>query len=175
MNSPLKPNTPIIAPVIPDLASVEVAALLTDRANLLANEIAANLQTVKEILAKYNIKHKDFAELYKTKQFKAKLTAARLDWASDQGQKILFAKKAAMAAEDGLIDMYRIVKDTSAPASNRISAHQHLAAMGNVMPTKTGPGEDGSNKHTIIINIGKSEGREPLKVEGTVIEHDNEN
>ena len=170
MTNPLINN----APTIPDLGSVEVTALLTDRANLLANEIAANLNTVKEILAKYSIKHKDFAVLYKTPRFKAKLDAARRDWATYQGQKILFAKKAAMAAEDGIIDMYRIVKDTSAPASNRITAHQHLATMGNVMPTKATQGEDGTNKHTIIINIGKSQGREPLTVEGTVLDHNDE-
>jgi len=161
-------------PVIPDLATVSVQDLLTDRANLLANEIAANLNTVKEILAKYNIKHKDFALLYKTPQFKAKLDAARLDWASDQGQKILFAKKAAMAAEDGLIDMYKIVKDATVPPSNRITAHQHLSTLGNVMPSKASGGEDNSNKHSIIINLHPPGSKEmkTINATGTVIEHE---
>jgi len=166
----------VLSPSLPDLSSVTVVDLLNDRANLLANEIAANLNPLKEILAKYDIKHKDFAVLYKTKQFKQKLDLARLEWGTDQGQKILFAKKAAMAAEDGLIDMYQIVKDTSAPPSNRITAHQHLATMGNVMPSKGGPGDDGGSRHSITINLHAPDGQavKTIQAEGVVIEHESE-
>lgn len=163
----------ITTPVMPDLAAVDPTALLKDRFDLLANEMAAELQTPKEILAKYGIKQKDFRLLAKTDRFKRAYKTAKTEWASEDGMKALFARKCRMAADDGILDIHQIVKDTKMPPANRIEAHKHLSAMGNLAPSKVA-GEEGQAKHTIVINIGKSHGREPLTVEGSVVEQEAE-
>ena len=159
----------IATPVMPDLAAVDPTALLSDRYDLLANEMAAELQTPKEILAKYGIKQKDFRLLAKTDRFKRAYKLAKSEWATEDGAKALFARKCRMAADDGILDIYGIVKDKTAPPANRIEAHKHLSTMGELAPSKD-QGEGSGAKHSIVINIGKSQGRAPITVEGAVVE-----
>ena len=43
--------------------------------------------------------------------------------------------------------------------------------LGNLTPSKTGEADTGA-KHSIVINIGKGEGREPITVEGSVVDQE---
>lgn len=170
---PAQAHSAPTTPQLPSLDTVSPLDLLHDKSDLLANELAAELQTPKEILAKYNIKQKDFSVLAKTPRFKRRYSAAKVEWATEDGAKELFARKCRMAADASVVDIYGLVKNADVPPANRIEAHKHLSNMGQLAPSKVAE-DGGGNKHSIIINIGKGQGREPITVEGSVVEHDGE-
>ena len=149
-----------------------VLCLVDDHQQNLAIELAAKLQTSKEILERYGLTKKAFTALAATPKFKKQYKDAQIAWGSSLNARERVAQKSAMISEGGLLRLNQIIHDTATPPSNVIEAHKHVSNLGAVMPTKaTEAGED-TNRHQIIINIGKSEGREPITVEGTVLEHE---
>lgn len=150
-----------------------VESLLSNQEQNLAIELASGLQETQEILDRYGISKKDFRALAATEHFKKYFKDAKIAWGSVTNARERVALKSAMISEGALLRINQLIHAVDTPPSNVIEAHKHMSNLGQLMPSKPGEAETG-NKHSIVINIGRSQGREPITVQGKVLDHDDE-
>ena len=93
------------------------------------------------------------------------------DWKSPMNVKERIRLKAALAIEDGLIDMYQLFRNPDLAPAARLDAYKQLIALSDTAPRRD-EGGDGGSGFSITINVGKNgnEGQPPVIIEGTTVE-----
>lgn len=118
----------------------------------LAFELAVELRPVADICQQFNIAPADLAaRLRSDAQLRNQIRACRDEWNSSLSAEDRVRIKAAIMAEDGLLDLWRAFSDPDAGPSIRLAIHQHLSKLGNVQtpPLEAQPG----SRFSVSINI----------------------
>jgi hypothetical protein len=133
-----------------------------------ASEIACDLGELDDILFRHQITREHLSLLTTQTEFNKMLEEFQREWASPMNVKERIRLKAALAAEDGLEDMYMIFKDGSMAPAARMEAYKQIVTLSDTAP-KRDVNESGGNGFSITINVGKNTGESPanaLVIEG---------
>lgn len=137
-----------------------------------ASEIACDLGELDDILFRHQITREHLSLLTTQTEFNKMLEEFQREWASPMNVKERIRLKAALAAEDGLEDMYMIFKDGSMAPAARMEAYKQIVTLSDTAP-KRDINETGGNGFSIVINVGKNAGESavaPVVIEGTAVE-----
>lgn len=156
------------------IATGSVELLLgPDHKKNLVVELASELEPARDTLKRYGMTKKDLAQLLTDEPALQKhYKDAQVMWDSPMNVRERVNMKAAMCSEAGLLRLHQLIHSADTPPSNVIAAHQHMSTLGNLMPSKAGESGDTGSRFSIVLNIGKSQDREPIKVVGEVIEQE---
>jgi hypothetical protein len=151
------PELPVPHPVT---RSAQVQALL-------ANELAAQLLPTSEVLNKFNLTKPQLKELLQNAQFKQMYLEAKAVWESGTNSKQRIAAKAAMMAEDSLLEIYGIIHDPDNGAPAKIDAFKQISTLADLYPKKESEGGSGE-KFSITINLPEQTSRKPIVLEAEI-------
>jgi len=123
-------------------------------------EVATGLEEGWEIADRYGYTTREWEEMEKQEGFKKQVAALRAEMALNG---VTYQRKAAMLAEDLLLDVYNLAKNSKSIADVQ-SAAKFFAHMGRLEPTsgeKVG-GSGGNGGFSITFNF---QGQQPQKIE----------
>lgn len=124
----------------------------------LIRELVAGIDKPTDILARYGLTETDLKAKLRDKGFVAAYKEAKAFWDSSPNTRDRIRAKAGALLEDGLQDMFGILKNENMPASSRLEASKQLASL------HEGPKKDqGPTGPTTIIQIVRR-GREPVTI-----------
>jgi hypothetical protein len=136
--------------------------------NSLAFDMASQLISTKDILAKYELTQAQLKTILKSDEFKAYFKEAKLAWESDPEARV--RAKAAAAVEDGLLPVHTILHDQQMSPQARLEAFKQLTGLANLGPKKDIGGGAGS----VAITINVPSRNEPIEINAQAIGHDEE-
>ncbi|MFI5397586.1 MAG: hypothetical protein ACHQ9S_18775 [Candidatus Binatia bacterium] len=117
----------------------------------LAWELASDITPVSDLLTRYGISLNDFKKKLKDPMFRGAIREAKSIWKSELNTQQRIRVKAALMAEDSLLDVFAIVKNESQPAAMRLEAFEKLLKSADLVP-KAGSKDQG-NAGAFKINI----------------------
>src|SRR5258708_358678 len=120
----------------------------------LAREIAINLNDIETILEHYSVSDMQWQKLQRNARFQALVQEAVAEWnAAGNTQERVKIKSAAMV-EEFLPEAHRLIHDASQPLSGKVEMAKFVKSL-----TALGVSgiEGGSEKFSVIINLGASE------------------
>lgn len=126
----------------------------------LAYDLASQLISTEDILAKYELSRDELAIIASSKEFKQLYKEAKLAWDSDPKTRV--RAKAQAAVEDGLLPVHTILHDTSAAPASRLEAFKQLTGLADLGPKK----EAGSTAGRVSIVINVPGHKAPTLIEG---------
>ncbi len=143
--------------------------------NALAQDLAAKLTPVSELLVRYSLEAGQLKRIIATPEFKAKYAEAKALWENDNNASERTTSKATLLIEDSLLAVYGIVHDASVSPAARIQAFNSIVDLSEVAPKKQQAQAPGTGKQfsiTINLPIGNSKIviDEPLPIEHEAIE-----
>jgi len=143
---------------------------IPEPSNAFMSELASGLYPADEVPSRFGYSDTQLRTLLNQGWFKAKLREAKSVWSSNNNAPERVRIKAAMAAEETLLDIVRIVQNEDVPPAPRISAHQHIARLGGVETTATQ--QEGSAAFRVVINLptGNIQAEAPKVVEGETLD-----
>jgi hypothetical protein len=142
-----------------------VSLRIEDLSPKLAMELGAGLSDVDTIKKRYGLSDQQWEQLRVNPTFRQMVKDAMETYAGDLNADKRIQAKAAMAAEESLLEMFRLVRDESIPPSSRIDAHKHLSRLAKIDKPEDAPSGNG-----FTLNIKFSGGPQEVKVGGAVID-----
>lgn len=122
--------------------------------NALAQDLAAKLTPVPDLLKRYSLTAEQLKQIIATNEFKQKYAAAKALWENDNNSAERTTSKATLLVEDSLLTLYGIVHDAEVNPSVRIQAFNSIVDLSDVAPKKQNQNQDGSGKSfSITINL----------------------
>ena len=131
----------------------------------LAYEMASNLLEVEEILQRHELTREQLDWLCTEPDFVQMLKESKQQWSSPLNVRERVRIKAAMAAEDGLAELYGLFRSVETPATQRLDAYKQLTALADVQPRKE---TDGGNGSMFSLTINVSGEAQAVTIDGTV-------
>ena len=137
----------------------------------LASEIASDLMELPDILERHRITQEHLGMLTQQTEFNQMLEEFTRDWKSPMNVKERIRLKAALAIEDGLIDMYQIFRNTDLAPAARLDAYKQLVTLSDTAPRRENEVGGGSG-FSIVINVGRDGEKDvtPVVIEGQASE-----
>lgn len=133
----------------------------------LAAELAAAIIPVPDIAKRYNLTIPELKQLMTDPQFRHQVAEFKREWNSPLTAKERTRVKAALAVEDGLIEIYRIFHDPDIPPPVRLEAYRELVKLGDMAPKKEAEGPVGGG-FSITINVPRAgDDTQAITLEGT--------
>jgi len=120
----------------------------------LAWDLASQLLPVPDILVRHGLTPQDLKAMLKNTQFRHMVKEAQRVWTSPLNTTQRLRLKAAMAAEDGLEELYNIFRTPQNGLQSRLDAYKQITVLADVIPKKEqdAPGA-GSPQFTVTINL----------------------
>jgi hypothetical protein len=115
----------------------------------LAFDIASELISTDDVLAKYELSKTQLTKIMRTNEFKTLYKEAKLAWDSDPKTRV--RAKAQMAVEDGLLPVHRILHDEMMTPQARLDAFKQLTSLADLGPKKEIG--DAGGRVAITINV----------------------
>lgn len=132
----------------------------------LAWELTANILPLAEIMKRYDLTFDSLAEKRRDPVFRACLEDYGRAWNSSLSAQERIRIKAALLVEDGLLDIFRILKSSDSVAAAKLDAFTALSRAGDVGPSKK-DSVSGGEKFSVTINLPNSA---PVTIDATAIE-----
>ncbi len=132
-------------------------------------ELVAEISDPAEILVRYGLTPLDLKAKMRDKMFRAAYNEAKKVWTSDLNIEERVKIKARYMVEDGLLDIFAILKSESMPSSLRMEAFEKLTKVGDLGPKKTP--EAAGRSFSIAINFAGA-GEKPVIIEGQTFEQE---
>lgn len=141
----------------------------------LAAEMAAQIHDTKTIAKRFDITLAQLRELTREPAFNKMLEEFTREWESPMNVKERVRLKAAIAAEDGLAELYGIFQDVDLAPAARLDAFKQITTLADVQPSRAGDGGGGGG-FQISINLGThgDAPEKPIQVTGMTLDHDTE-
>lgn len=134
------------------LAPVEPAPF-DEISPVLAQEIAAGLTDIGDILERHSVTREEFLALAKTQAFRSMVAEAKSLWHADGNAKERIKAKALVAVEVNLPLLHRLANDEDLNPTARIEAVKELKALGGLNAKEEGAAAGGSG-FNITITVG---------------------
>jgi len=137
----------------------------------LASEIASDLVDLKDILERHQITQAHLGVLTQQTEFNQMLEEFSRDWKHPMNVKERIRLKAALAIEDGMIDMYAIFRNEDLAPAARLDAYKQLVTLSDTAPRREAEAGGGAG-FSIVINVGKNGEKDvtPVVIEGQATE-----
>lgn len=110
-----------------------VAGADSDLSASLAADLAAGIYSQQEIFDHHGIDVVQASVLLKSDWFQKMVEDARKEWASIDNAKERIRVKARLSLEEGIIEMFNIIRDKNVPAAARVGAFKELKEIGGVV------------------------------------------
>lgn len=118
-----------------------------------AFELAADLHDQKDVLKRHGITQKHFKALMKSNEFLSQFEEYKREWQSPKNVKERIQMKAALAVEDGMLELYHLFKDRDKAPAARLDAFKQFVQLSGSTPGKEESA--GGSGFAITINVGK--------------------
>ena len=118
----------------------------------LAVELAIGLLPIADILTRFGISKAHLVALLKNAVFRGMVTDYKREWHAASNAKERVKLKAAMAAEEGLLQLYGIFNNADVNPTARLEAYKQLTNLADVVPKKDAV-ETGS-RFNLTLNLG---------------------
>jgi len=141
---------------------------LKDFSAALANDLATGLQSPEEVFKRHGLSKDEGERLLNNTYFQDMIRQAKKDWESMDNVKKRLQAKAALALEEGLLDLYQILSNRKESAQARVAAAKELKDIAKVESANAGT--TGGGVPAIQIFLGSQE--EPISVGGQTIDHE---
>lgn len=148
--------------------SLPAVAQKQDAEAALAAELATKLLPLAEILKRYGLTKDELKNKLADPQFKHMVTEFRREWHSPLSSRDRVKAKAALAVEDGLLELHRVFYDPDTNASVRLDAYKQLVQLADMQPKKEESGSTGGG-FSVTINIPQANASETKTV---TLEHE---
>ena len=142
-----------------------ISLQVKDLSPKLAMELGAGLSDVDTLKKRYQISDEQWEQLRVNPTFRAMVKEAMDTFDGDLNADKRIQAKAAMAAEESLLEIFRMVRDDSIPPSSRIDAHKHLSRL-----AKIDKPEEMATGNGFTLNINFSNGAKEIQVGGHTID-----
>jgi hypothetical protein len=121
----------------------------------LAMELASELTPLPDILRNYNLTRTQLKSLLATQTFRDMFSEAKQIWRSGSNVRQRVRLKAALLAEDSLLEIFRVVHDATANTASRLQAFKQIADLTDIAPRKdgSGPSADGFSIRIVFPNM----------------------
>lgn len=119
-----------------------------------AFELASDLEDVAEVLKRHGITKRHLRALTKLPEFNAQLEEYKREWLAPKNVKERIQMKAALAVEDGMLELYNIFQDRDLAPAARLDAFKKFIDLSGSQPARQ-EAETGGGGFAITINVGK--------------------
>ena len=123
---------------------------LKDLSAHIAAELAAGLSDATGICKRYGISPEQWEALRKNPMFRGMVKEAIETWQGDLNANRRIKLKAAIATEDTITELYRMVFDDALPAPSRVEAQKQLSRLAGVDHVE---GKGTGDGFSIVINF----------------------
>jgi hypothetical protein len=134
-------------------------------------ELVAEISSPAEVLARYGLTPADLKAKNKDKMFRAAYQEARNLWKSDLNAEDRIKVKARAMVEDGLVDIFQILKNIDGVPQLRLEAFEKLMKVGDLGPKKDK--ESGTKPFSIVMQFSNTEKK--VVIDGHTLEHSESN
>lgn len=118
----------------------QISQISSDLSAAVALDLASNMWTESEVLARHGIDPVHGAKLLQQDWFKKMVAEAKSEWASIKNAKERIRLKSQVAVEQAIVDLFTIITDKQIPASARVAAFKELKEVaGVVVQQDSGP------------------------------------
>lgn len=118
-----------------------------------AFELAMDLHEQKDVLKRHGVTQRHLKALMKSTEFLSQLEEYRREWEHPKNVKERIQMKAALAVEDGMLELYAIFKDRDKTLAGRLDAFKQFVQLSGSTPGKEA--DAGGSGFAITINVGK--------------------
>ncbi len=132
----------------------------------LAWELTADIVPLAEIMRRYDLTFDSLAEKRRDPVFRSVLEEYSRAWNSSLSTADRVRIKAALLVEDGLLDIFRILKAEDSAAAAKLDAFAALARAGDVGPSKNASAQAGE-RFSVTINLPNSA---PVQIDARTFE-----
>ncbi len=132
----------------------------------LAWELTAHILPLGEIMKRYNLDFDGLAEKKRDPVFRSVIEDYARSWNSSLSAQDRIRIKAALLVEDGLLDIYRILKSPETVAAAKLDAFAALSRAGDVGPSKK-DSVGGGERFAVTINLP---GSQPVHIDAQAID-----
>ena len=143
LDVPAQPPQPVMPP-----ASVSTQDMQAE----LAMELAAGLLPINNIMTRFDLTKEQLRLLLLNPIFRGMVRSYKQEWLAATNAKERIRVKAAMATEEGLLELNRIFHDSMLNPTARLEAFKQMSNLADVQPKKdavdTGP------KFNLTLNLG---------------------
>lgn len=122
--------------------------------NALALELAAQLTSLPDILARYGLTKTSLSRILKDPEFRVLYAQAKAKWGADANATERVISKSTLMVEDSLLEIYGILHDSESSAGSKIAAFNALVELSDAAPRKqTAKQEAVTDNFSITINL----------------------
>jgi len=122
----------------------------------LALDLAMGIKTPKAIAEDYGLQPQELVQrLQNDRNFSRQVSEYRNVWLHPMNAAERVRIKAAVLAEDGLLEVWRILVSDDINPSVRLDAHKHVSRLADVEPKKDLA--DGGSRFSVTINLPSGE------------------
>jgi hypothetical protein len=121
---------------------------------LLVWEITAGISTLGDIMRRHGLTFDEYDAKMRDAAFVGHMVDCKRYWTSETSVSERVRLKAALLAEDGLLDLYQILKSPDTVTSAKLDAFGHLAKAADLGPSKK-PDVGTGERFQININLGE--------------------
>lgn len=114
-------------------------------------ELVAKISDPADVLRRYGLTAGDLRKKMKDQMFRAAFREARVVWNSDLNVEERIKIKSRMMIEDGLLDVFGILKSTDMIPAMRLEAFEKLMKSGDLGPRKDK--DAGTKPFSIVMNF----------------------
>lgn len=126
----------------------------SDSSARLALDLAMRVKTADVVAESYGLTRGDLLHRLRTdKQFAMQVKAYKEVWHNPMNAVERTRIKAAVLAEDGLVDVWRLFLDTDVHPSIRLDSYKHICKLGDVEPKAVGADGGGGTRFSVTINL----------------------
>ena len=134
----------------------------------LAWELTANILPMGEIMKRYDLDFDSLAEKRLDPTFRAVLEEYGRAWSSSLSAQERIRVKAALLVEDGLLDIFRILKSADTAPAAKLDAFTALSKAGDVGTAKKDSAA-GGERFSVTINLP---GSQAVKIDTRTFDQD---
>ncbi len=155
------PQTHAVATPVPSSPHPPVG--MDDMRPRLAAELAAGLLPMRDILTRFDLTKQQLEKLLTDPGFRSAIVEFRGQWRDAGNARERIRVKAALAVEEGLIELYNMYTNLDINPNARLDAYKQLVTLSDTAPVKDATPE--GSRFSVIFNIPGAE--QPLTIQGS--------
>lgn len=118
-----------------------------------AFELAVDLHEQDEVLQRHGLSKKHLRALMKSNEFISQFEEYKREWQNPKNVQERIQMKAALAVEDGMLELYHMFQDRDKAPAARLDAFKQFITLSGTTPKRDEGG--GGSGFAITINVGK--------------------
>lgn len=130
-------------------------------------ELVAKISDPADVLRRYGLTSSDLRRKMKDQMFRAAFREARAVWDSDLNVEERIKVKARMMVEDGILDVFQILKSSDMIPAMRLEAFEKLLKAGDLGPKKDK--DSGGKPFSIVMNFQNTQKK--VTIDGHTLVH----